>query len=288
MRALLRNRKGMDYAAMMVLVVALCLIYLYIQLQNKVNAFPARIGESQVAVLNAYQKGESALAYVDQAAKYSAYKALDALAQRGGVKDNECGVIDEQGKKISVWAKQGRPVEDCLSKVRQYDAFNEIVNGHLTIYSSKYKDASLPANNYEILVQKDSVTGTAVSPARVYLNPPTQVQEWFIGPIKVAQAELKKAAIGEYSFKPSFTVPLKAELDVYDRLKAEVKVFYACTNAQSVDDCAKAAAVFSAVRSSANQDYLVCTAKNPAVNPYGAMGDIVFALYAPALQTATA
>jgi hypothetical protein len=284
MKSLLRSKKGLDYAAMMVLIVILCLIYLFIQLQSKVNTFNVRIGEPQMALLNAYQRGENALMYVDQSARYSAFKSLDALAQRGGMAKDECGTIDEGSKKIYAWSMHGK---DCTASVQPYDAFSELVNGHMTLYSAKYKDASLPSNNYQVLVQKNSITGTALAPATVDLKPPTEIREWYIGPIAVATAELKKAAIGEYAFRPSFTVSAASGLDVYDSLKAAVRVFYDCTNAYSTDDCAKTATLFSAVRSSSNPDYLICTAKNPAVNPYGAMSDIVFALYAPAVQTAT-
>jgi hypothetical protein len=288
MISLLRNKKGMDYAALLVLVVIICLMYLYIQLQGKVNTFQVSIGESQIAVLNAYQEGEKALLYVDQSAKFSAYKALDTLAQRAGVKEYACADITEGGKKINSWTKQNGTIDECLALVQPYDAFNELMNGHMTIYSSKYTNASLPANNYEMLVQKDSITGTAISSASVYLKPPTQYAAFYVWFIKAAEAELKKAAIGEYAFKPSFTVPVKAELGIYENMKNEVKAFYTCTNTNSIDECAKAPKLFTLARSSENPDYLIATAKNPVSNPYGAMSDIVFAISAPVAPAVTA
>ena len=272
MKSLLRNKKGLDYAAMMVLVVLISLIYLFIQLQSKVNAFNVRIGEPQVALLNAFQEGEKALVYVDQSARYSAYKALDALAQRGGMTNDACGTIEENGRKVYAWSKHGR---DCTSSVQPYDAFSELMNGHMTLYLAKYNGTRLPPNNYDILVQKNSITGTALSPATVALKPPTEIREWYVGPIAVATAELKKAAIGEYSFKPSFTVPVETKLEFYDQLKKEVRKLYECAEAYSVDDCAKTITTFSTKRSSSNPDYLICTAKNPVTNPYGSMLSLI-------------
>ncbi len=287
MKALLRNKKGMDYAAMLVLVVIICLLYLYVQLMGKVNDFSVRIGESQVAMLNAFQEGEKALLYVDQSARFSVYKALDSVAQQAGVKGDACTVIDESGKKVNAWVCSGS-YEKWLESVQPYDVFNEMMNKQMTSYSNQYTSVSLPENNYEILVQKATVTGIAIAPATTYLQPPTEIREWYVGPISVATAELKKAAIGEYAFRPSFTVNAVTSLEHYDSLKNAVKALYDCTNANSIDSCLAQTTAFTYSRSSSKPDFIICTVKNPAKNPYGTMSDIVFALYAPVPQASTA
>ncbi|MEM4247176.1 MAG: hypothetical protein QXR48_00415 [Candidatus Woesearchaeota archaeon] len=275
---MLKNKKGIDYSAMMVLVTLILVIYMYIQLASKVESFETPLGGSQVALLNAYQSGENALLYVDQSAKMSVYRALDEVAASGAVVEAKCGIIEEANKKIYAWSARGML---CLDSVQPYEALNAAFNKQMDVFTSKYQSAMLPAGNYVIFVQNNSVTGTAIKSARVLLQPPPELRKyerWFI---TITTAVLKKAAIGEYSFKPSFTVPVSARLEVYDSLKAAVRTFYECTDAYSVDDCLKTITAFSAVRSSSNPDYLVCTAKNPVINPYGSMSDIIFALYAP-------
>jgi hypothetical protein len=248
---------------------------------GKMNDFKERIGEPQIAMFNAFQEGEKALLYVDQSARFSVYKSLDFVAQQAGVKGNACDVIDEPGRKINAWVCAGN-VQAGLGLVQQYDLFNVVMNANLNSYSKQYPNVSLPENNYEILVQKGFVTGTALSPATVYLKPPTEIREWYIGPIAVATAELKKAAIGEYAFRPSFTINATTGLEVYDSLKNSVLALYDCTSTESVDACLARITAFACARSASRQDYLICTAKNPVANQYGTMSDIVFALYAPA------
>ena len=281
---LLRNKKGLDYAAWLVLVVFITIVYLYIQLATKVEGFQVSIGESQVAVLNAYQDGENALLYVDQAAKYSAYQAAGTLAQRGAVLKDACGTLTEDSKTITAWTAGGKNIDDCLSRVQPYDTFAALMNERLDSYIASYKNpqVTLPANNYDILVQDKTVTGTAIEPAIAFLKPPTEVKDYYVGFLKVAEAVLKKTAIGEYAFKPSFTVPAELKLDTYDTLKTRVKNFYTCTNDRSIESCAVEFGT-ATTRSTNSPDYLIVTVKNPATNPYGAaLADITLALYAPA------
>ncbi|MEM4239667.1 MAG: hypothetical protein QXK08_00535 [Candidatus Woesearchaeota archaeon] len=281
MMKMLRSKKGLDYAAVMVIVVVVLVIYLFIRLSAKLEPFEVRIGEYQVALLEAYQQGENALLFVDQAAKFSAYKALDTLAQRGGMKSDDCGTIIEKGRKIYAWTKHGA---DCTDSVQPYDAFGELMNGQMAVYLAKYRGAILPLNNYEIFVQDNSVTGTAIMPAIVLVQPPPKmIMAKFIGiTIPWTTVQMPMAPVGEYDFKPSFTVNISTKISAYALLKKEVRAFYDCVNAYSPDECAKSSfALLTVSRSADNPDYLIAAANNPAKNPYGTMSDIVFALYAP-------
>jgi hypothetical protein len=280
MMRMLKNKKGLDYAAVMVLVVIVVVIYLFIKLSTIIEPFQVKIGESQVALLNAYQAGESALLYVDQSARLSAYWALDEIAQKGAVFGTPCDIVDEGNKKISAWSKAGA---DCLVTVQPYESLNSAFNSRMNIFADQYKNASLPKDNYELFIQKGSITGTAVKPAFVWVKPPAGMNQAFLMGIAIpwTKTPLIKAPIGEYSFKPSFTVPVNADIEIYNDLKKEVKTFYDCTNNYSPDECLKQIKGFTYSRSSAKPDYLICTAKNPMKNPYGSMSDIVFAIYLP-------
>lgn len=288
MMQLLRNKKGMDYAAMMVMVTIITVIYLTIQLYAKLEPFQVAIGESQVALLNAYQAGEDALLYVDQAARYAVYPSLNDLALRGGVRGQACIAFKEGGREISAWAAKGKKLDECLAAVQPYDAFSDLMNGRLTSYLAQYPSAQLPLNNYEIFVQKDTITGIALEPAAVWLQPPPELREFYVWFVKVAEAELQKAAIGEYAFKPSFTVKnIETKLEAYDELARAVVILYQCTNTKSADACLgefRQQAGSAVERSTADKDFVIVKKANPVKNPYATPADlapITFALYLP-------
>jgi hypothetical protein len=289
MRRLLRNKKGLDYAAMLVLVTLIVVVYMYIQLSAKVDSTGGRnIGEYPVAMLNAYQAGEDALLFVDKAAEYEAYMALDELARRGGLAGTMCGVVNEpgnapsrSGSAVNIWVG-GTNIEQCLALVQPYDAFSYLFNGKLSLQLAKYPRAQLPLDNYEIFVQDRSVTGTAIAPAVVDLKPPVETRTFYVGEIPIKEVKLAKAAIGEYAFWPSFTVSVETRLEFYEKLKAQVRALYACAETKAVEACMSASPPSFTVRRSASKpEYLIATAKNPAQSPFGQLSDIVFALYLP-------
>lgn len=281
---MLKNKKGLDYAAMMVLVSLIVVVYMYIQLSAILEGFQVNIGESQIALLNAYQQGENTLLYVDQAAKFSAYRALDSVARTGGVATSDCGTLEGQGSAIAAWTAKGK---NCLGAVRPYDVFAAAFNKDMNAYLVQYKNALLPQDNYELLVQKDSVTGTAVSSAVVAVRPPPETIAATLGAFTIpfTTQKLIKTSIGEYAFKPSFTVPVAAKLDVYDSLKRAVEALYVCADTKSFDECVDTLKPpFTLARSAINPEYVIATAKNPAKSPFGTLADITFALYAPQQQ----
>jgi hypothetical protein len=279
---MLRSKKGLEYVFVLVLVAFIVNLALFLQVSRIASSIPAAIGEHQVALLNAYQSGENFLLYVDQSAKMSSYWALDAVAKKGGVLGSACGVVKEQNNDISAWSASGKNIDECLKFVQPYDSFSAEFNKRMNAFLSQYTGVSIPQDNYELFVQKDSVTGTAIKQASLWIQPPPGIsQATLLGiGIPFTTTALPKAPIGQYSFKPSFTVPVSSGLDAYAGLKKDVEVFYSCTNAYSVDECLKPVS-FTYTRSTADKAYLICTAKNPAKNPYGTMSDIVFALYVP-------
>jgi hypothetical protein len=287
-RKLLNSKKGLDYAAMLVLVTLIVVVYLYIQLSAKVDSAGGRnIGEYPVAMLNAYQAGEDALLFVDQAATYAAFAAIDAVAGRGGIAGTPCATISDSGRILNAWVAAGTNIDACLAAVQPYDAFAEVLNGQLTLMLAKYPRAQLPLNNYEIFVQDRAVTGTAIVPAVVELKPPVETSTFYVGEIPVKEVKLAKAAIGEYAFWPSFTVNVETRLEIYEKLKGQVRALYKCAESKAVEACmADSPPSFTVRRSASKPDYLIATAKNPAQSPYGPLSDIVFALYLPELAQA--
>lgn len=280
-----RGRKGLDYASVFVLVTLILSIYLVIQVTTKLESFEVKVGESQVAVLNAYQSGEDALLYVDQAAIYSSYWALDGVARRGGMVETPCGTIQEGSEAISAWTAQGK---NCLSAVQPYGAFSVAFNKRMNTFAKAYQNAVLPEDNYELFVQAETVTGTALQPASVWVKPPPGVIEAKLFGISIpgTTAPLFKAAIGEYSFRPSFTIKFATHLEFYDELKQAVTKLYDCLGEKSLDDCMKELnPPFTLKPSTTAAGYFIATAKNPVGNPYESMANIVFALYVPAAPT---
>jgi len=280
------GKKGIDYAAMMVLVTFVAVSYLYIQLAAKLEPFQVKIGENQVALLNAYQRGEDALLYLDQAASMSAYQAMHTLAMQGGMAEKPCGQVTDDSQTVNAWTMNGTA---CFDAVQPYDAYaqmlNSKLNAYIDLYNLKHENERLPLDNYEIFVQQNTVTGTAIAPARIWLQPPPEVRKFYVTIIKVAEAELKKAAIGEYAFKPSFTVKAETKLDFYDTLKREAGEIYKCIDAGNAkDDCLNKFKL-TVKDSSLKQvgDNVVVRVKNPVKNPYDKkeLPEITFALYLP-------
>ena len=130
---MIKNKKAMDFGILLFIVVLVSLIALGITMQTKRASFDKSIGETQINLLNIYQKSEKALFYIDQAAKYSAQQALSDL---------DFTIEELKGsdsKKVFELA------------FRQY----------LDEYLKAYPEIDIPLGNYDILIKDDKIIGIA-------------------------------------------------------------------------------------------------------------------------------
>ena len=276
---MLRDKRGLEFAAVMVLVVLIAQLYMFIQLYTIADErLPVAIGEYQVAVLNAFNTGENYLLYVDQAARLSALRSLNTLAKNGGSLDAPCGDING----TTAWVGEGK---DCLALglINPQAAFETVFNNNIGGYLGAYLGVQIPLDNYELFVQKDKITGTATKSAIVNIQPPPGVIEVTaaFGWITVASIPITRGITGEYSFRPSFTINLASYLHLYDELKQATKDTYACIleGTKTRDECLdilKAKASVDRI----DKKYVKVTVKNPVKAPV-AMEDIEFALFLP-------
>ena len=64
MRKLLKNKKGIDWSFLIVIVTIICVVVLFIQLNKKIEGFDKPIGVMQVDVLDMVKKGNNMLYYI--------------------------------------------------------------------------------------------------------------------------------------------------------------------------------------------------------------------------------
>lgn len=216
---MIRGKKGIDYAAMMVLVVFICVVYLFLQLQTKITPFQSRIGESQVALLNTYQDREKILLYVDQTAQYATHKAVYELAAKGGFETSPCGTV--QG--YALWNNPDAPDTFCFPNVHK-NYKNRLTN-IMNFFAKKYP---LPQNNYKYFVENKTVHGIAIEPVELLVQPPPEKRPFYFLWLQLATDVWKKTAIGRYAFKPSFSVDIPHDLDVYQSAQKMAEQLVRC------------------------------------------------------------
>src|SRR3989338_8865201 len=92
----MRNKKAaIPFNTILVVMMAIILIYAWVELDKKYNAFNNIVGEKQYQLISIYNKGESALFYIDQSAKYSLQQSVYDLAKNGGIQEIKDISLDE-------------------------------------------------------------------------------------------------------------------------------------------------------------------------------------------------
>ena len=120
------------------------------------------IGSKQYKVLEAYQKGESALLYVDQAAKYASFQTLYDLGQKGGYYNrSQCG----EYLGYSIWVDEN----DCYPVHFKY-SFKKLLQYNLDQRLKAYSEVFFPKNNYEFSLSDSlRIAGIAIKP--IFVEP---------------------------------------------------------------------------------------------------------------------
>lgn len=269
---LLRNRKGLDYSAFLVIVVFIAVVYLFIQLYAKLDVFTDNIGDQELALMSAYESGDGVSLFVDQSAKYSILSSVASLARNGGFVPGSapCGIASSvAGMKYSFWFKDGKK---CYpSDVGVHDSFK--------YYMSKNLDSFLvqaayfiPEDNFEFTVADDRVIGVALRPVLVplYVSP---VKRALYGEV-MAQVlrEFGVPSLGVYVVRPSFSIDTQARLGDYAMLKSQVDALLDCIKTGSLDSCVKSAGSdelkWSYQQISGTDSFVFDVRQAKAVNPF--------------------
>ncbi len=211
------NRKGIDYAVWLTLVTILCLVYLYVQLQTQLDNFQVRVGESQVALLNAYQEGDLALLRTDVSARYAVQRALYSLAAAPG----GCGETDG----YPLWSTQeGLCVPDL------FRSLEASVNAELAKY---VKDAP----GWRVLFNGTDAIGTALAPIEIAVVPPAETRTTTVWFLPIAQETYAKAVIGTYAVRPSFRVRAGYDFGTLALLRGAAERLSLCAGEADVPRC---------------------------------------------------
>ena len=153
MMNLIKSKKAVMFEGVMFFIILILLTTAFITLYKKQDKFPEgyRIGERQFGLINTYQEAERALFYIDQSAKYAAYKSIYDLGQKGGYEIPDCGRYP--GYNLWVGLDDESGLKECYPEEGIEKSFNSIFNKNLNTYLIKYPNVKIPRNNYDILLK---------------------------------------------------------------------------------------------------------------------------------------
>ena len=268
---LFKNKKGFDYAILMALVVVIvCLGFLFVQLNKKTGGLSRDIGDMQIGLMLTQQKADSMLFYLDQSAKYSAYSSALALGNNGGftVTTAACGG-DVQN--YAVWNTCQDPETICFPGI--FDNFNRMINKDINAYFSDYE--AMPntqpfiKGNYIFTVHDSKITGTAIRDI-----------EMNIAPYK-PKAEIY--SVGRYSFKPSFSIGFNYDFNKFFELRSLAVEIAKCSNKFLIPDERDQCVLKSAPKASLSPNYVFIEIEQPGfASPYSNQKAVIrFALCVP-------
>ena len=222
MRKLLKSKKGFDWAFLIAGVTLICLVFLFFQLNKKMEHHDKPIGEMQMDMIDLMQKGNNVLFYLDQSARLSACDAIYSLADKGGFSSPPCGQtlpLLEQGPvpvsyTYSFWYKDK---SKCYENADFYAGFKDVFNDKFksriddyNIFKDKY--SYVPPYNYEFMVTDDLIVGSAIKS------------------IEMKKVSAVAGELGEarYVFKPSFAIDFKTGIDDYFSVQSVVDSLISC------------------------------------------------------------
>lgn len=208
----------------MILVLSLAMLFwaimgmLFVRIAAKKSQFNATLGETQIELIQNYVKGEKILFYVDQAAKYSVYRAVYDLSLNGGFFDYKCGNYKGYG----LWQNETETIDYCLPDYK--NSFGRFINTRLDSYLSKeILDVNIPTNNYDFIFEdgeKTKIYGVATAPISIALL-----------------CGEDEAGCGVYRIKPSFFQEISYNLNDYNIIKEKLaKMTEECKKEQDLTD----------------------------------------------------
>ena len=218
---LLKNKKGFDWSFLIVGVVIFCLIFLYFQLDKKMDTIGTPIGQMQKDLIDKIQQSENLLFYVDQSGRTAACDTVYELGMNGGFSGSgPCGktaILPVPGMLAPVsfnyWAKED---DKCYENVNFYKQFNDLFKNSFNSYISRYNfvkgNSYFSTDNHEFMIKKNKVVGSAIK----NINLEFVSTGGGIG-------------IGKYSFKPSFALDFKTGVDDYFKLATAVDELVDCS-----------------------------------------------------------
>lgn len=217
---LFKNKKGFDWAFLIVGVTIICLGFLYVQLDKKMDSFKTPIGKMQQDLIDKIQQSENILFYMDQSGRLAACDTVYELGMKGGFSGSSpCGTtlpmpaISALGPvELNYWVKGDKK---CYENVNFYDEFKELFKNSFYTRLNRYNfikgDFYFVQGNQEFMITDDKIVGSGLR----------NIELEFV-------SAGKDIGIGKYSFKPSFALDFKTGVDDYFRLGSAVDSLISC------------------------------------------------------------
>ncbi|MBD3303949.1 hypothetical protein GF343_02300 [Candidatus Woesearchaeota archaeon] len=224
---LFKNKKGFDWAFLIVGVTILCLGFLYVQLDKKMTAFETPIGQMQMDLIGKVQQSENLLFYMDQSGRLAACDTVYELGKKGGFSGSSpCGTtlpmpaIGALGSvELNYWVKGDKK---CYENVNFYDEFKGLFKNFFYTRLNRYNfikgNFYFVQGNQEFMITDDKVVGSGLR----------NIELEFV-------SAGKTIGIGRYSFKPSFALDFKTGLNDYFKLSSAVDSLVSCK--ETMQEC---------------------------------------------------
>jgi len=211
------GKKGWLFEGIMFFIILIILTTAFFSLYKKYGQFPDgyKIGDRQFSLINAYQKGEAALFYIDQSAKYSLGQSVYDLAKSGGVSEIEVSDAEtfagyECGKfnGAYVWyqiRKNGEKhdTKECFGENYAEINLPYIFNKNLNKYLLNYL-YNIPKDNYEFkLVGNLEIIGMARLPVNINIFKKEVQEDFSTGTRDVKPKPLDIKQLDKDTTKPS-------------------------------------------------------------------------------------
>jgi len=167
---MIKHKKARYFITMVAifLIMALAVMLAFMIKTSRETAKYGDIGFKAASLINAYQKAESTLFYIDTASKYAAENAYFLTAYRGAMPSgSECG--NHYG--FAVWDFED---ENCLPfkakppHTNVVEAFEEMMNEELNAFFELNEELRMPKDNYHINLFEEEgqlvISGDAMNP----------------------------------------------------------------------------------------------------------------------------
>jgi len=156
------NKKGTNQliAWTLIPIMIYTIMVAYMEVGAKTKEYYGTMGSMQNSLLRNYHKGEIALIYIDQAAKYSVYNSILPIMENGGFLGVLlCGYDTQDDKKYAMWQEiyevagggefEERKCYPQISDIRK--RLRVLFNYEFDQYAEKYPVPVIPKNNYDLV-----------------------------------------------------------------------------------------------------------------------------------------
>ena len=175
-----KKKSSLFFLPLLVIVSLGVLVYLYIVLLDKSGTFSEPIGKRQFDLLNIYMRGEGALFYIDQSAKYALQQSIYELAKNGGISEfdlNDVFVKHKCGKSDDAYVLYTITKDKSGNYIKNPCFDENFLTANLGYFFNKNLNQLLVSSPYNILTDNYNyefknnfeATGMALLPLKFYI-----------------------------------------------------------------------------------------------------------------------